>query len=467
MDVKGRGCSLKAAEKLNIIIVGTGYVGLTTGMALGYLGHNVTCVDNDMSIIDRLERGISTIFEPGLEELLKDSGEMVDFVDNMFEQLPSADIVIIAVGTPSKSNGDTDLSFVEAVAREIGAAMDPESPPVIINKSTVPIGTARRVETVIKEELERRGVSCNFSVASNPEFLREGSALHDTFYPDRIVVGTEDVKALNLIRQMYAPILEQTFTPPPAVPRTEGYSLPALVTTSPTSAELIKYTANAFLATKISFINEFATIAEKVGADINEVAKGIGLDKRIGPGFLKAGVGWGGSCFPKDVRSILFTSSQYNCELQLVQAALEVNRRQRMKVIEKLQQTLKVIRGSTVGLLGLAFKPNTDDIRESPAIEVIKELLDMGARVKAYDPIAREKYKQAYPEQNIVYCNSAAEAAQNSDALVLLTDWDEFWHLPWEEIAESMGQKIIIDGRNMLNSEELRRLGFTYTGIGR
>ena len=458
---------MKADEKLNIIIVGTGYVGLTTGLALGYLGHNVTCVDKDTAIVDKLERGISTIYEPGLEELLKDSGKMINFTENMLGRLPAADIIIIAVGTPSKGNGDTDLSFVEAVAREIGAAMDPDSPPVIVNKSTVPIGTARRVETVIKEELERRGAACTFCVASNPEFLREGAALHDTFYPDRIVVGAESVQALNLLRQMYAPILEQTFTPPHAVPRPEGYTLPALVTTSPTSAELIKYTANAFLAMKISFINEFATIAEKVGADITEVAKGIGLDKRIGPGFLKAGVGWGGSCFPKDVRSILFTSSQYNCELQLVQAALEVNRLQRKKVIEKLQQNLKVIRGSTIGLLGLAFKPNTDDIRESPAIDVIRELLDMGARVKVYDPVARDRYRQAYPEQDIVYCESASEAARESDALVLLTDWDEFWHLPWAEIGESMSKKIIIDGRNILDRDALIKSGFTYSGIGR
>ncbi len=458
---------MKDAEKLNIIIVGTGYVGLTTGMALGYLGHRVICVDKDTAIVDKLERGISTIYEPGLEELLRDGRETVTFCGDMLEHLPEADIVIIAVGTPSKSNGDTDLSYVEGVASEIGQAMDPESPPVIVNKSTVPIGTARRVETVIKEELVKRGVSCCFSVASNPEFLREGSALHDTFYPDRIVVGTEDVQALNLLRQMYAPILEQTFTPPQAVPRPETGSLPALVTTSPTSAELIKYTANAFLAMKISFINEFASIADKVGADIVEVAKGIGLDKRIGPGFLKAGPGWGGSCFPKDVRSILFTGSQYNCDMQLVQAALEVNRKQRKKVIEKVQQSLKVIRGSTIGVLGLAFKPNTDDIRESPAIDVIRELLDMGARVKAYDPVARDKYRQNFPEQNIIYCDSAAEAAQESDALLLLTDWDEFRHLPWPEFGDNMKSKIIIDTRNMLDSNELRSSGFTYSGIGR
>ncbi len=459
--------NLKAQEKLNIIIVGTGYVGLTTGLALGYLGHKVTCVDTDTAIIDKLERGISTIYEPGLEDLLKDKGNIVQFTDRLLESLSNADIVVIAVGTPSKSNGDTDLSFVEAVAREVGSAMDPDQPPVIVNKSTVPIGTARRVEAVIKEELERRGISSTFSVASNPEFLREGAALHDTFYPDRIVVGANDMHALNMLRQMYAPILEQTFTPPQSVLRPESYSLPALVTTSPTSAELIKYSANAFLAMKISFINEFATIAEKVGADINEVAKGIGLDKRIGTGFLKAGVGWGGSCFPKDVRSILFTAGQYNCELQLISAALDVNQKQRMKIIEKLQQTLKVVRGSTIGILGLAFKPNTDDIRESPAIDIINELLEMGARVKVYDPVAQQKYRETYPEQKIVYCDSAVDTARECDALAILTDWDEFWQLPWKEIGQSMDQKIIIDGRNMLNCEEIKKYGFTYSGIGR
>ncbi len=449
------------------MIIGTGYVGLTTGVALGYLGHRVTCVDKDTEIIDKLERGISTIFEPGLEELLSQAAAQVTYTKDLLRDLPEAQVVIIAVGTPAKENGDTDLSYVEAVAREIGAAMDPQNPPLIVNKSTVPVGTARRVETVISEELEKRCFDCSFSVASNPEFLREGSALHDTFYPDRIVVGATDIKALNLVRQMYAPILEQTFTPPPAVPRPEGYSLPALVTTSPTSAELIKYTANAFLATKISFINEFSAIAEKVGADIVEVAKGVGLDRRIGTGFLKAGVGWGGSCFPKDVRSILFTGSQYNCELPVVQAALEVNRRQKLKAIEKLQQLLKVVRGSTVGILGLAFKPNTDDIRESPAIDVLKGLLEMGARVKVYDPVAKEKYRHTYPDQQVVYCETAADTARDADALVIMTDWDEFLHLPWIEIGGLMKNKVIVDGRNMLDREKLQQAGFIYSGIGR
>jgi UDPglucose 6-dehydrogenase len=458
---------VRTADKLKVIIVGTGYVGLTTGVALGYLGHRVTCVDKDTAIIDKLERGISTIYEPGLEELLEEGGSNLVFTGDMLKELPGADIVIIAVGTPSKENGDTDLSYVEAVAAEIGSAMDPDNPPVVVNKSTVPIGTARRVETIIKQELERRGEKCIVSVASNPEFLREGAALNDTLYPDRIVVGTEDVRALNLLRQMYASILEQTFTPPAAVPRPEGYRLPALVTTSPTSAELIKYAANAFLATKISYINEISTIADRVGADITEVAKGIGLDKRIGPGFLQAGAGWGGSCFPKDVRSLIFTAGQYNCEMPLVKAAQEVNRRQRRKVIEKLQQTLKVIRGSTVGILGLAFKANTDDIRESPAIDIIEELLDMGARVKVFDPVAMDKYRRTYPGQALVYCNSVEEVAAKSDALALLTDWDQFRHVRWEQIAPLMNKKIIVDGRNMLEREELAASGFIYTGIGR
>jgi len=458
---------VKTTDKLKVIIIGTGYVGLTTGVALGYLGHRVTCVDSNRAIIDKLERGISTIYEPGLEELLQEGWNSLLFTGNLQDELPGADIVIIAVGTPSKNNGDTDLCYVEAVAAEIGSAMDPENPPVVVNKSTVPIGTARRVETIIKQEMERRGEKIQVSVASNPEFLREGAALNDTFYPDRVVVGTEDVRALNLLRQLYAPILEQTFTPPAALPRPEGYRLPALVTTSPTSAELTKYAANAFLATKISFINEISAIADKVGADITEVAKGIGLDKRIGPGFLQAGVGWGGSCFPKDVRAILFTAGQYNCEMPLVMAAQEVNRRQRKKVIEKLQQTLKVIRGSTVGVLGLAFKANTDDIRESPAIDIIAGLLEMGARVKVYDPVAMEKYRTTYPDQDIVYCSSVEETAAESDALALLTDWDQFRHVRWEQIAPLMNKKIVVDGRNMLERDDLVGHGYVYTGIGR
>ena len=458
---------MKTADKLNIIIVGTGYVGLTTGVALSYLGHLVTCVDNNEEIIEKLNRGEPTIYEQGLAGLLQEKGDNLSFTTELTKELPEAHIVIIAVGTPSKDNGDTNLCYVEEVAALLGATVEPESLPVLVNKSTVPLGTARRVETIVSHQLVERGHNVKVKVASNPEFLREGSALNDTFYPDRIVVGTEDVGALNLLRQMYAPILEQTFTAPKALPRPAGYQLPAFLTTNPTSAELIKYAANAFLATKISFINEIAALADKVGADISEVARGIGLDKRIGPGFLSAGVGWGGSCFPKDVRSLVFTAGQYGLKMPLVQAAQEVNISMRQKLIEKLQEALKVIRGSTVGVLGLSFKPNTDDIREAPAITIVSELLEMGARVKVYDPVAMEKYRLSYPEQEIIYCKSVEEAAKGSDALALLTDWDEFKRVRWQDIAPTMSQKIVVDGRNILERQALKAAGFVYVGIGR
>lgn len=453
-------------KKLAVTIVGTGYVGLTTGLALAYLGHRVTCVDKNPEIIQRLQKKIPTIFEHGLEELLNEASGNVSFKEGIDDSIADADVVVIAVGTPSKQNGDTDLTFVEDVARGVGKVIVPEKPVVVVNKSTVPIGTAQRVDKVIREELEKRDVKGAFSVASNPEFLREGAALHDTFYPDRIVIGADEVWAANILRQMYSPILEQTFMPPRAVPRPESYGLPSFVTTSPTSAELIKYAANSFLAMKISFINEFSNIAERVGADIREVAKGIGLDKRIGGGFLNAGVGWGGSCFPKDTRSILFTGKQYGLEMPMVSAAIEVNRRQRQMIIEKLQATLKVVRGSAIGVLGLAFKPNTDDIRESPAIDIISELLDMGASVKVYDPVAMEKYRQTYPEQDLVYASSVEEVARESDALVLLTEWESFLHAPWKDVASTMRRKIFIDGRNFLPGEYIRECGYTYLGIG-
>ena len=453
-------------KKLAVTIVGTGYVGLTTGVSLAWLGHKVTCVDNNEAIINKLKKGIPTIYENGLESLLKEVLPSMNFANTASESLNDAQVVIIAVGTPAKANGDTDLSFVEEVAREIGRNMLPEKNLVVVNKSTVPIGTAKRVYTVINEELDKRNVKCCFSVASNPEFLREGAALHDTFYPDRIVVGAEEVDAVNILRQMYAPILEQNFTPPRSVPRPEGYYLPAFVTTSPTSAELIKYAANSFLAMKISFVNEFSGIAERVGADIREVAKGIGLDKRIGGGFLNAGVGWGGSCFPKDTRSILFTGGQYGFDMPLISAAVEVNRRQRNMIIEKLQSNLKVIRGSSIGILGLSFKANTDDIRESPAIDIIAELLEMGASVKVYDPVAMNNYRTSFPEQQITCCNSTEECAKDTDALVLLTEWEAFLHIPWGNIAKIMRKNIIIDGRNFLKQHDIEEAGFTYKGVG-
>ena len=304
-------------------------------------------------------------------------------------------------------------------------------------------------------------------VASNPEFLREGVALNDTLYPDRIVVGADDVRAINVLRQMYAPILEQTFTPPKAVPRPVGFELPAFVTTSATSAELIKYAANAFLAMKISFINEFAGLAERAGADIQEVARGIGLDKRIGSRFLMAGAGWGGSCFPKDTKAILHTGSQYGYRMPLIESTIEVNQRQRMCIVEKLQGLLKVIRGSTIGVLGLSFKPDTDDLRNSPSIDIIQRLLELGGRVKVFDPIAMDNCKRQYPELNVEYADNIEALVEGCDAVTLITDWEDFSYIGWEEVGELMRQKIVVDGRNLLQKEDLENLGFQYKGVGR
>ncbi len=458
---------VKEGNNLNVVIVGTGYVGLTTGVCLAYLGHKVTCVDRDERIINNLKAGDATIHEPGLQEMLVDAGKNLMFTTSLTKAVSATGVIIIAVGTPSKRNGDADLSAVEEVAREIGEVLDGSNTPVIVNKSTVPIGSARRVESVIGARLAGRGVRAGFYVASNPEFLREGAAISDTLYPDRIVVGANDTYAVNVLRRMYAPILEQTFTPPTGIPRPAGYELPVFITTNPTSAELIKYAANSFLAMKISFINEFAGLAEKVGADIKEVARGIGLDKRIGPRYLEAGLGWGGSCFGKDTRAITYTASQYGYNMELVNAAISVNYRHRLSVVEKLQAILKVIRGGTIGILGLAFKPHTDDLRDAPAIDIINQLIDLGARVKVYDPVAMVNFQQQYPEMDVECCNSVEDLACECDALVLVTEWPEFAAIQWDEVGAVMKQKVIIDGRNMLNKSDLEKAGFIYRGVGR
>ncbi|WMJ18413.1 UDP-glucose/GDP-mannose dehydrogenase family protein [Geobacillus proteiniphilus] len=374
---------------------------------------------------------------------------------------------MIAVGTPNKGNGDVDLSYVETVAKSIGEKLDEKSNPIIVNKSTVPIGSARRVKSIIEDELKKRNILKEIDVASNPEFLREGEALFDTFYPDRIVIGTESERAKNSLLNLYQPILEQTFTPPRAVKRPEGFPLPSVITTSPTSAELIKYAANSFLAMKISFINEFAGLAELVGADITEVAKGIGLDKRIGSRFLNAGIGWGGSCFGKDTAAILHTASQYNYEMPLVEATVKTNYKQRELVIRKLQSELKVLRGATIGILGLAFKPNTDDLRDAPSLDIIRGLIELGANVKVFDPVAMENCKKQYPDINVIYTESVEELFEGCDGIVLVTEWEEFLHLPYQNLAERMKKKLIVDGRNVLDKELLKKSGIIYRGIGR
>jgi UDPglucose 6-dehydrogenase len=451
---------------LRITIIGCGYVGLTTSVALAYTGHRVHCIDQSKDRVDALQNGGVPIHEAGVAELMGELASRLTFGGwETFDA--AADVVIIAVGTPRKGNGDVDLSYVEFVARDLGDRLQKDNLPIIVNKSTVPIGSSRRVESVISYNLAARGINAQVTMASNPEFLREGSALFDTFYPDRIVVGVSVKQAADVLREMYRPILEQTFTPPEFLWRPEGYALPAFITTTPTSAELIKYAANTFLAMKISYINEIAGLAEKIGEDIKDVALGIGLDKRIGTQYLNAGIGWGGSCFGKDVQALIHTAMQYDLDMPLSRATVDVNMRQREELVKKLQGALKIIRGSTIGLLGLAFKPGTDDLRDAPSITIASRLIELGARIKAYDPVAMENCRCMHPELEIEYARSVKSLVEDTDALVLVTEWREFIDLPFPELGDMMRQKIIIDGRNVLDGKLLREHGFQYIGMGR
>jgi UDPglucose 6-dehydrogenase len=451
---------------MNVTIIGTGYVGLTTGVALGFLGHKVTCVDKNPAIVERLQKGKVTIHEPGLEELLRLAMPNLSF-STTIPQLKGRGVVLIAVGTPTKANGDADLQYVDAAAKEVAACIQEGAELVVVNKSTVPIGSAQHVQGIIHRSLESNGTKANVWVASNPEFLAEGRATHDTLYPDRIVIGADSSAAIGILRELYAPLLEQTFDPPSETPRPERYTLPPLITTSTTSAELTKYAANSFLATKISFINEFAGLAEKVGADITQVARAIGLDSRIGGKFLHAGIGWGGSCFGKDTKAIMATASSYEYDMPIVKAATEVNKRQRLHVVDLLQQNLKVLRGTTIGLLGLSFKGNTDDLRDAPALTLIEHLNERGAVIRVHDPIATESAKRLYPDLPVEYCDDALCLAMGCDAVVVVTDWLEYKQLPLADMKARMRGNLFLDARNLLNSADVERHGLKYVGIGR
>lgn len=452
---------------MRVVIIGTGYVGLTTGVALAYLGHQVVGVDKDLRKLELLQKGKSPIHEPGLEELMHQASSNLKFTSNTSDAVAEADLIMIAVGTPQKENGEADILFVEEAAREIAQGFKPQRTYTVVIKSTVPLGTNRRVAQVIKRVLAEREVEAQVFQASNPEFLREGMALHDTFYPDRIVVGAESEEAVEAIHRLYRPILEQTFDAPAFLPRPEGYGLPPLVTTDPTSAEMIKYAANAFLAVKISFINEIAGLCDKVGADVTEVARGIGLDSRIGSRFLSAGLGWGGSCFPKDTAALVAVASEYNYSLPIVQAAREVNFRQRLLILEKLQSALKVLRGRTIGVLGLAFKPNTDDVRESPALEIIHLLAERGAHIQAHDPVAIPKAREAVKDIEVEFKDNPYQVADGADAIVVATEWDEYRTLDLRELSRRMHTPILVDGRNIYRPEEVKAAGLLYMGVGR
>ena len=451
---------------MDITIIGTGYVGLTTGVALAYVGHEVTCVDTNEKIIRSLSKGQATIHEPGLEELLKLAMPKLRFQTKV-PKLGGEGIVLIAVGTPAKENGEADLSFVNSAVADTIRLIQPDTQLVVVTKSTVPVGTASYVESIIRKSLAERKVEAEVYVASNPEFLAEGRAVKDTLYPDRIVVGTDCEEAVKRLKEMYKAFLEQSFEAPPQSPRPADYTAPPLLTNSAASAELTKLAANAFLATKISFINEFSRLAEHVGADITEVSKAIGLDNRIGSKHLQAGIGWGGSCFGKDTQAIIAASNRFNYKMPLVEAAIEVNKQQRLHIVKRLQTQLKGVSGKTIGLLGLAFKGDTDDLRDAPSLTLIKELSEQGALLRVHDPTAIPRTKDLYPDLPVEYCENELCLAVGCDALVLVTDWKAYKDLPLSRMLERMQGTLFLDARNMLEPRDVEAHGFRYLGIGR
>jgi UDPglucose 6-dehydrogenase len=458
---------------MRVTVIGTGYVGAVTGACLSYLGHQVTCVDTELSKIEKLRLGQAPIYEPGLEELLALANERggIDFETDLRGPVRDSEVIFIAVGTPPLPSGESDLTHLEAAARSIGAAMDGAHYRVVVNKSTVPVGSGNLVDTLVREGIQESHPEfaghVRFGVASNPEFLREGTAIHDSLYPDRIVVGAEEAATLDILRALYRPLVEQKFTDPSFAPRPVEQAEVPMVTTTLTSAEMIKYSANAFLALKIGFSNEMANICERIGADVTEVMRGIGLDNRIGTGFLNAGIGWGGSCFGKDISSLVHTAGEYGFQARILEASLAVNRLQRNVVIQKLQEKLYILKGRTVALLGLAFKPNTDDLRDAPSLQIAEKLIQMGARVRAYDPIAMDACREQHPGLRMVYCNDALSAAEQADALVLVTEWPAFADLDLRDLAARMNNPVMVDGRNLFDPERARQAGLDYTGIGR
>ncbi|CAN5686885.1 UDP-glucose/GDP-mannose dehydrogenase family protein [soil metagenome] len=458
-------------EEFRVGVVGAGYVGLVTGACLAHVGHRVVCVDKNKDRVSDLENGVMPIYEPNLEEMVsRGAGRgRLSFSTDLPEVVRDSDIIFIAVDTPQDEDGSADLSSVAVVARSIGRALaEPgayrKHPLVVVNKSTVPVGSGDYVSMLVQEGAEEGGgAEVDYRVVSNPEFLREGSAVYDSLFPDRIVLGADKRDALDRMRALYEPIIEQSF--PSEIDPRPRVAVP-FVTTDLVSAEMIKYAANAFLATKISFINEVANICELVGADVSSVAAGMGLDERIGPRFLNAGIGWGGSCFPKDVSALRSIAREYDYEPAILDAAVTVNVRQRKQVISKLQKDLHTLKGKRIALLGLAFKPNTDDLREAPSLEIARALNSLGARVAGYDPVAGKAAASHEPDLKVVF--DPYEALSGAHAAVLVTEWEELRVLDLRRAAELMeSPKLLVDGRNVLDAVAARDCGLLYRGFGR
>lgn len=433
---------------MHIGIIGTGYVGLVTGACFAEFGVFVTCVDKDEEKIKRLKKGEVIFYEPGLEEIVKRNIKQgrLHFTNKISKAVESSLVIFIAVGTPRRGDGSADLSYVEDVAKEIAKHMKEYK--VIVTKSTVPVGTGEKIKEIIKKNLKTK---VDFDIVSNPEFLREGSAIEDFMRPNRVVIGANSQQAIAIMKDLYKPLylIETPF-----------------VITNIETAELIKYASNSFLATKISFINEIANLCEKVGADVHVVAKGMGLDQRIGPKFLHPGPGYGGSCLPKDTSALLKMAEEHGVELGIVKAVIEVNERQRRLMVEKIKNNLGGnLRGKTLAVLGLSFKPNTDDVRDAPSISIIERLISYGAKIKAFDPVAMNEVKKTFPK--IKYCKDPYDAVDGADAVVIITEWNQFRNLDLNKIKKMMKELYFFDLRNIYDPQKLKALGFKYYSVGR
>jgi len=454
---------------MRVVCVGSGYVGSVTAAAFAFLGHDTTVIDIDPNKIRMIQSGNSPIYEPELDRLISMTIEKTLHAETGYDSVNQADIIFICVGTPSKADGTVDLTYVTQVAEQIAPRLNPDSFTVIVNKSTVPVGTAERVTGIVKQ-ISGLQAGIHFSVVSNPEFLREGSALEDVFFPDRIVIGSESEKAKIIMRELYDRLLKrhdyeqwsETFSclsqhdKPPAI----------YFETDSKSAEMIKYASNAFLSVKISYINEVARLCDALGAQVQHVAKGMGLDDRIGNKFLQVSSGWGGSCFPKDTIELLSTSQKYGRELTVVKAAIDSNLAMHEYCVDKIKSRLKSLNGKTIGILGLTFKPNTDDVRKSQAQVIIAKLLELGANIKVHDPKGMEMFQKFNMEFPIIYCEKPEETAQYADAIVLLTHWDQYLQLDWSELYSRMSNPYILDTRNVLPRSELIHMGFQVEGLG-
>jgi UDPglucose 6-dehydrogenase len=429
---------------MKICVIGTGYVGLVTGVCLSDMGNTVICIDNDSKKIEKLNKDVMPIYEPGLEDLvLKNKNEgRLSFSTSIADGVKKSDIIFISVNTPPKPSGEADLSSVAKVCHEIAICMD--SYKIIVDKSTVPVETGEKVAETIRRYNKH---NIEFDVVSNPEFLREGTAIYDTMNPDRIVIGTNSVRAAKVLQELYAPLKAHT------------------IITDIKSAEIIKHASNSFLAMKISYMNALSVICEKAGADVEKVAEGMGFDKRIGRAFLNAGIGYGGACFPKDVSAFIHIAEKINYDFKLLKAVEEINAQQRKNFVKKVEDALWVVSGKTIAVLGLAFKPNTDDMRGAPSIDIIIGLQKEGAKIKAYDPQAIENAKTIF--DNVTYCSNIYETCEGADCVLLLTEWEEFKCMDLEKIRNLLTHPVMIDGRNMFDPIEMESKGFVYKSVGR